>query len=173
MPLLLARILRVPYAVVGQTIGPLRKLQSFYRWIFNGAQSVTCRDAESLARVSDLGVKSAQLTADVAFLLERGNQGGGCCLPGFERFASGRPLVGVTPSNLHNVRSTADRARIMEALVEGCREMIEHADARILIIPTVFGPGTSYDDREAARQLAAAFSAERLWSAVCRWARAN
>lgn len=162
VPLLLARATGTPYALIGQTIGPLRRLQRMYRWLFNCAKLVTCRDFESADYISRLGVntRSVHLTADVAFLLDAVDktelQDAYPDLAGPETArVPGQLVLGVTPSNLHNVRETRDRERIQRALADACNCAISQLKARVLVIPTVFGPGTKYDDRVAARELAA------------------
>jgi polysaccharide pyruvyl transferase WcaK-like protein/glycosyltransferase involved in cell wall biosynthesis len=161
VPLLLSRILGIPCVPVAQTIGPFRHARRFYRWLFSGTAAVSCRDAESVENLKVLGVAGPQihLTADAAFLLEPAPTG---ILPETYPWLEGanarKPFIGVTPSNLHNVRGASGAAGtaddcVLRSLANAAERLAELTGGTVLIIPTVFGPGDGYDDRRSATAL--------------------
>jgi colanic acid/amylovoran biosynthesis protein len=164
VPLIQARLLGVPSVMMAQTIGPFHHGRVFYRGLFRGVNAILCRDAESIRALADLDVAehagkggpAIKLTADVAFLLEAATAAQlAQSVPWLEAFPGGAPLVGVTPSNLFNVRTTRSRDHVLELLAAAADRLADLVDGRILIIPTVFGPGASYDDRRAGERLLA------------------
>lgn len=156
VPLLLARLLGVPSVVMAQSIGPFTRAKTFYRRLFSAARMVLCRDEESLVYLKRLGVESKLcLTADLAFLLPPAPQQKlQAALPWLEEFAGKDALIGVTPSNLYNVRNERVRRTLFETLAVGATRLARSSGGKILVIPTVFGPGEQYDDRLAAARLA-------------------
>ena len=161
MPLLYARLMGVPYCLLGQTIGPFGRLAPWLRYILRNAALITARDAETydyLARWN-LGVP-LHLTADLAFLLEPAPvEDATNYLRQKGPYDAARPLVGVTPSNLYNIQAIdrphagAAPETVDRAIAGACTRLAAHAGVQIVVIPHVFGPGAEYDDRRAARRL--------------------
>lgn len=63
---------RVPTAVIGQGIGPIRRpwVRALTRWTFNRTHAISLRDAESVQTLSALGVtRPVHLGADLAVLM--------------------------------------------------------------------------------------------------------
>ena len=158
IPVLLARLLDTPCVMLGQTIGPLPNPRPYYRWLLSGVNGIAVRDGESLRELEQLGVPRGKvsLTADLAFLLPSADaEELAAACPWAEEFMAGGPVIGVTPSNLNNVRTGTGRARALDALAAAAARLAELTHGRVLVLPTVFGPGEAYDDRNAARALAA------------------
>jgi len=163
VPLLLARLLRTPFCLMAQTIGPFRRFRPWYRWILGRASFITARDEDTLRYLNGwrLSVPIEQ-TADLAFLLEAAPRDEARrYLSSFAGYDPARPLLGITPSNLHNVRAAAKGGSdpfsgCLAAVAGACRSLAAETGAQVLILPHVFGPGPNYDDRRAAGALAAA-----------------
>lgn len=67
-----ASVRRVPTAVVGQGIGPIRRpwVRALTRWTLNRTQAISLRDAESAQTLAALGViRPVHLGADLAVLM--------------------------------------------------------------------------------------------------------
>lgn len=157
VPMLLARILGRPFCLMGQTIGPFRRVGGWVRWIANRAVFVTARDQETMDYLARWKLKTlVEPVADLAFLLEPAPRE-----ESIERLRSlgdydpDRPLIGITPSNLHNVRTVeaGGSQPHLKLIADGVGPLLNEINAQALIIPHVFGPGEAYDDRIAARQL--------------------
>lgn len=162
VPLLLAFLLRTPFCLMGQTIGPFRRFRRWFRWIIGRAVFITARDEETFHYLAGWRMACPlEVTADLAFLLEP------TPLAEARRYLArmgdydpSRPLVGITPSNLHNVKgarqlgSQSSSRADLRAIATACRALERDTRAQILIIPHVFGPGENYDDRRAADALA-------------------
>jgi polysaccharide pyruvyl transferase WcaK-like protein len=73
-PLLLARREGVPYALVGEGIGPFanRWAKEFHRWLFEGAALIAVREELSRERLREIGVPGARIKTmlDNAFWVE-------------------------------------------------------------------------------------------------------
>ncbi|MCX8038814.1 MAG: polysaccharide pyruvyl transferase family protein, partial [Candidatus Sumerlaeia bacterium] len=158
IPLLLARLMNRPFCLLGQTIGPFGGLlRTWLRWVFRRAAFLTVRDAESLDHLRGWYLPCpVELTADVAFLLEPDStRTAGQILSSLAGYDRTKPLLGVTPSNLHNVVGAGDAEGVLRALAEGCATAASRLGVQLLLVPHVFGPGTVYDDRRAAETVAA------------------
>jgi len=155
IPLLLAHLMRTPFCLMAQTIGPFRHFRPWYRWVFSCAAFVTARDAETFHYLSLWNLPCRlEKTADIAFLLEPAPVAEAKnYLRSLGGFDPSRPTVGVTPSNLHNVK-TASPQNYLQAVAFACKELARQTGAQPLIIPHVFGPGENYDDRRSAEALA-------------------
>ena len=163
VPLLLAYLMKTPFCLMAQTIGPFGLLRPWFRWVFRRAAFITARDEETFRYLADWNLPCpVEQTADLAFLLEpvaadEAKQ----CLRSLGHFDAARPLIGVTPSTLYNVQ-TEQRENGHFAMQEyaphvaaACQTLAREVAAQILIVPHVFGPGERYDDRRAAESLAA------------------
>jgi len=167
IPLLLAHLLRVPFCLMAQTIGPFHRFRPWFRWILSRAAFITARDADTFRYLSAWNLPCpVELTADVAFLLEPGSQTAATAyLRSLGDFDPSRPTLGITPSNLYNVKSPKNgsrRARLQDclsAVSSVCASFSRNVGAQVLVIPHVFGPGEVYDDRGSAEILAAAITA--------------
>lgn len=163
VPLLLARLVGTPFCLLGQTIGPFGRLAPWFRRMLRGAVLITARDEETMRYLSTWNLTCpVELTADLAFLLEPATaRDAAHHLTRAGAYEASRPLLGVTPSNLHNIRGIRDAPGrtapegIHETIAHACRALAERTGAQIAVIPHVFGPGPDYDDRHAAEKLAA------------------
>jgi polysaccharide pyruvyl transferase WcaK-like protein len=163
LPLLLAHLLRTPFCLMAQTIGPFRRFRPWFHWVFRRATFITARDDATFQYLSGRHLPCpVEYTADLAFLLEPASRDGAeQYLHSFDNYDSARPLIGITPSNLHNVKLAARASsagacqEYLSALAPSVAAIAEDAGAQILIVPHVFGPGAVYDDRRAAESLAA------------------
>ncbi|KPL12075.1 hypothetical protein AMJ85_02080 [candidate division BRC1 bacterium SM23_51] len=164
VPLLLAHLLRTPFCLMAQTIGPFSRFEFRFRWILKRAAFITVRDDETLRYLSGWRLACPlEMTADLSFLLEPIPRAEARhLLEALGGYDPSRPLVGITPSNLHNVRSArwygdaalSSRADL-QAIAAACHALQREVGAQVLVIPHVFGPGENYDDRRAANALAA------------------
>lgn len=172
VPLLLACLLRTRFCLMAQTIGSFHRFRPWFRWIFSRAAFITARDDETFRYLSDWNLPcSLERTADLAFLLEPGSlDEARRYLRSLEDFDPSCPILGITPSNLYNVRSveaqhatpanSKERASAntslayLESVASACQALARETQAQILVIPHVFGPGEDYDDRRAAAALA-------------------
>jgi len=163
VPLLLAHLLRAPFCLMAQTIGPFRRFRPWYHWVLSRAAFIAARDKETFDYLSAWKLPCpVEQTADLAFLLEPAPADyARRHIQSLGPFDPSRPLIGVTPSNLYNVRSAETPGaspdssfRYLDALAAACRTLARDAQAQILIVPHVFGPGECYDDRRSAAALA-------------------
>jgi polysaccharide pyruvyl transferase WcaK-like protein len=162
VPLLLARLLRTPFCLMAQTIGPFSRFRPWYRWIVGRATFITARDEETFRYLSGWGLSRAvEQTADLAFLLAPAPRDEARrYLQSLAAYNPAQLLLGITPSNLHNVRAAEKGASdpfsgYLSAVAGACRSLAVETGAQVLILPHVFGPGQNYDDRRAAAALAA------------------
>jgi colanic acid/amylovoran biosynthesis protein len=147
-----------PFGLLGQTIGPFRRVRPWMRWVLRRAAFIGARDRETFEYLQDWRMSlPLELTADVAFLLEPGPREAAIeYLKSLGSFDPQRPLLGLTPSNLFNVRtvdSGSAETDPLAGLAEAVAQFATGHDLQITIIPHVFGPGSEYDDRVAARRL--------------------
>jgi len=161
VPLLFAHLLGTPFCLMGQTIGPFGRMEPWFWWILAKAAFITARDDDTFRYLSGLRLPCRlEKTADVSFLLEPAAKE--VALQHLQKIGmsnSRGPLIGVTPSNLYNVKTVAGlSARCrgdawLHAVATACAVLAREVGGGVLIIPHVFGPGDKYDDRSAARHL--------------------
>lgn len=170
VPLLLACLLRVPFCLMAQTIGPFRRWRRWFRWVFSRAAFISARDDETFRYLSAWSLPCpVERTADVAFLLEPGSRADAMAyLQSLGNFDPSKPILAITPSNLYNVRAarpgtSADLAyEYLGPVASACNALAGEAGVQVLVVPHVFGPGESYDDRRAAETLAAGLHSRPL-----------
>lgn len=154
-PLVLAWLLRTPYVVCAQSIGPFDKLRPLAAFLLNRSALTTIREATTLEHLAPLGIEDPTLTADLAFMLE--------ILPD-EHWVPKVQSLGATKLGV-SVSSILEK-RYLEAtggdLVDDLADILESEpfrDLTIVAVSHVTGPAESKDDRVQARRLA-----ERLGS---------
>jgi len=161
IPLLYAALLGTPFCLLGQTIGPFGPLGRWILPIIGKAAFVTAREEESFNYLRRRNLRPpVRLTADLAFLLEpEKRKGAEQYLRKLGDFSPQKPLIGLTPSNLYNIRSVRRNVRsrspgdLFEIVAKSVRKLARKIGGGVLIIPHVFGPGDRYDDRLAADRI--------------------
>ncbi len=129
--LILMRLLKLPYAVVSQTIGPFNNpfTRLAARSVLKKAVVVTVRDRTSLSYLQTLGLKHVHIAPDIGFLSGRAQP----------RRARARawagPIVGINISPIV-CRSDFD-VRLFSALID---QIVESLNCFIILLPHVTGP---------------------------------
>jgi coenzyme F420-reducing hydrogenase beta subunit len=178
--LLLAVILRKPYAICSQTIGPFhtRLTRWLARFLIDRAEAVTMRGTLSWAHLKhEVGVKNKiHPVTDLAFLLDAPDvrhlrqcreQGGA---------RSNRPVIGINPSRIisqwmfpgeHSASAKEDAYEELMARLVGYLVQEHH----VALIPHITGPEEGLgvvqnpDDRESIRGIMARRDAKGDWEA--------
>lgn len=163
VPLLLAATMGKPYVLMAQSIGPLRRLRPWVRWILRRAVFITARDAETLQHLRAWRLPCpTRLTADLSFLLEPASRVlAAGRIASLGPYDASRPLVGIAPSTPNEFRVLPELVHCKrfgpfdDALVAICKRLAAQINAQVLLVPFAFGPGPAYDDRHMVKHLAA------------------
>lgn len=155
VPLLRAMVLRRPYLVCAQSIGPFTLTRALARRVLRSAARITVRDAISQANVAGLGIAAARVekTADMAFLMTPASPERAAAILHEEGFQQhGRPLLGVSVSKLvarnFDARSPKPGSGSFVDSVASAIERVARAErAGVVFVPHVTGPSRSKDDR--------------------------
>jgi len=145
-PVLLARLLRTPYALLAQSIGPFTKTRLLAKNIIKNSVLVTAREDVTNRHLAALGLKSVPVTADIAFLLKP------------EPFSSPpkaeKPLrVGVSLSELARKTHKITGRDIVGDVFFALNALSEEQPLEVLGIPHVTGPTCDKDDRLILNEL--------------------
>ncbi len=161
LPLLQAQALGRPLFVCAQSVGPFRRLAPMARRIFRRARLIAVRESLSpplLAALDDDGIHPVQ-TADLAFMLQPApeeriaailTQEGVPEAPGLRLGVSVSALL-ANKTNRHVGGAGSDK---LSAFARALDHLVESLGIDVLLVPHVFGPRPSGDDRAVGEQLA-------------------
>jgi colanic acid/amylovoran biosynthesis protein len=161
LPLLQAQALGRPVLVCAQSVGPFRRLAPMARRIFRRARLIAVRESLSpplLAALDDAGIQPVQ-TADLAFMLQPApeeriaailTQEGVPEAPGLRLGVSVSALL-ANKTNRHVGGAGSDK---LSAFARALDHLVESLGIDVLLVPHVFGPRPSGDDRAVGEQLA-------------------
>jgi colanic acid/amylovoran biosynthesis protein len=167
VPLLRAMVLRRPFLLCAQSIGPFRLTRALARRVLGQAARITVRDAISQANVAGLGVAASRVekTADMAFLMAPASRERAAEILRDEGVESrGRALLGISVSRLversFDARDAqAGSSSFVETIAAAIGRVARAQRAGVVFVPHVTGPARSKDDRlisaEVKRRLAA------------------
>jgi colanic acid/amylovoran biosynthesis protein len=156
LPILFAIMLRRPFVVCAQSIGPFRWTRFLARFILNRAEFVTTRDQISLEYLRDMGIRrdTLSMTADMAFLLQPISREQAIVLLEKEGISlrEGRPLMGISLSRLvekkyGKANANAEKAGMVDLFATVLDEVADKHGVDYLFVPHVTGPAESKDDR--------------------------
>ena len=138
-PLLLARLLNTPYALLAQSIGPFVKTKWLAKRVIRNAVLVTAREKITNENLAKIGLKAVPVTADTAFLLDP------------EPFndpyqGTGKMRIGISLSELARKTHNKTGRDIVDDLVTVFFELSCLHSIEILGIPHVTGPTSDKDD---------------------------
>ena len=151
LPLLRALVLRKPYFVCAQSIGPFSLTKPIARFLLNRAAAITVRDEISLNYLKEIGIRQDRLkqTADMAFLLpaELGN-----CETSWESLGleKSRDTLGVSVSRLVVDKFDKQKGRkgsFIKLVADTVNAVAKQHDLQVLFTPHVTGPAAIKDDR--------------------------
>lgn len=157
LPLLLAIMLRRPFVICAQSIGPFTLTRALAKFILNRAAFITTRDQISFDYLQTMGIHPAlsKKTADMAFLLRPADSDEALGLLEEEGFIPDpeRPLMGVSLSRLVEAKYAknnphAAQQGMVDLFASALDEAAETYGVDILFIPHVTGPSRSKDDRK-------------------------
>ena len=166
VPLLRAMILRRPFLVCAQSIGPFSPTRALARQVLLKAARITVRDAISLANLAGLGIREPHVekTADMAFLMPPAPRERALEILRNEGIEPQEPsLLGVSVSRLvarkFDARKPKSQSGSYVATIAAAIEQVARAERlSVVFVPHVTGPGRSKDDRlisaEVKRRLA-------------------
>lgn len=145
LELLAARLMRRPYVLFTQSLGPFPRDRVLLRAIFAGAHAVLVRDSRSVEHLLDLGVRGDRIAicADAAFALA------GRPTPVSE--ASNKLRVGISVRDWPHGGSDADRAmqNYVAAVAKLVRHLTEGSGAEVTFVSTCQGAGSYWTDDSA------------------------
>jgi colanic acid/amylovoran biosynthesis protein len=155
IPILRALVLRRPYFLCAQSIGPFTITRPLARLLLQRAAEVTVRDSISRSNLAAMGLKIDRLsqTADLAFLLPAASELRANEILRTEGITpNGRPILGISISRLIERKFRARRAdsagadfiQLMKTAIE---RLARESDLRVLFVPHVTGPVPDKDDR--------------------------
>ena len=159
LPLLYAIATGREIAVCAQSIGPFNHLAPIARFALSRS-NVTVRERLSMRVFEDIGLSmdSAQVTADLAFLLETATPSRVDEILAAEGIVLTTRCLGVSVSALLTNRRNRHLKNVDGELLAIFANAIDAAARRhgleVLIISHVFGPREAADDRKVAEQLA-------------------
>lgn len=147
VPLMRAKALGRPYAIVAQSIGPFRVTRVLARWLLSGASLVTVRETETAEYlISTFPSVAFEQTADLAFLMTPAHdQPAG--------FAKG-PIVAVSVSSLVRKAMAASGIDLLDEMARALDRLAGEHGVTPVIVSHVTGPTPDKDDRILARDLA-------------------
>lgn len=161
-----AHLIKKPYGIAPQTIGPLWR--KWERWIvkqlLERAQFILLRDQRSAELLIRIGLSNKQykVIPDLAFLYDEANDIQGLQL--LEHFIGGPletrgPYLGIT---VINWSAQHPRFKSQAAYEEGVANLIriflkDHPDGRVFFFPQVCGPTPADDDRIPAQRIVTMF----------------
>lgn len=166
-PYWLARRLRRPYVVFGQSLGPFTDRLS-RRWVagvLRHAERVLVREALSLEVARDLGVPDDRLALvpDPAFALTP------CMTPAVRSIQArhGLEAGGYWVITVRQAYARAGRAAATAAFLKEMARFVERAladdpERRVAIVAHTLGPVASEDDRSPSRELRAILASDRV-----------
>lgn len=163
IPLLRALIMRRPYFVCAQSIGPFTWTRPLARLLLRRAARVTVRDSISRAYVASLGVsdEAPRQNADLAFLIRAAPPQRAAEILRNEAGIdpAGKPILGISVSQLIETKFRAARAGVdADAFVRTMQQVIGRAardhGASVIFIAHVTGPSVGKDDRVIAARVA-------------------
>jgi len=161
LPLLQAQALGRPVVICAQSVGPFRKLAPLARRIFSRAKLVTVRETLSpklLAELNNPGIMPMH-TADLAFMLQVAPAPRIDAILAAENIPPHtRPRLGVSVSallanktNRHLDTTDVDKLTVFARALD---QVADKMGVEILLVPHVFGPRPSGDDRQVGRRMA-------------------
>jgi colanic acid/amylovoran biosynthesis protein len=167
IPVLLAGILRRPYVLCAQSIGPFRFTLPIARRMLAGADCITVRDEITMnyLRTLELDGPRLELTADLAFLLQPVGADRVRHILGAEGISvDGPPLLGVSVSQLieshyrkrNPFSSALSFASVIAAVLD---RFVQDLGGRVLFVSHVTGPSRVKDDRRMAQKVQRRMSA--------------
>lgn len=145
LELLVARLLRRPYVLFTQSLGPFPHDRTLLRIIFSGASAILVRDSRSVEHLLDLGVRSDKIAicADAAFAL------------------AGRPTPVTSPRNKLRIgisvrdwphggeESAAEMRAYISAVAKLVRHLTDGSGAEVTFVSTCQGAGSYWTDDSA------------------------
>lgn len=166
IPIINALLLDRPVFVCAQSIGPFRWTGALASRVLRRVDAITVRDDISLEHLRAIGVPEEKVrrTADLAFLLEPvGPDVVSQLLVDQGIVLDDRPLLGVSLSRILEKRHDASARRrgqppFVRLLAETLDRFARTHDVQILFVPHVTGPTADKDDRQIAREVAAAMT---------------
>lgn len=166
IPLLRAVALGRPYMICAQSIGPFNYTLWLARYLLNRAIAITVRDAISRDYLLEIGIRPelVSLTADLAFMLQPADSP--AVQAEIAAIRSGEDkagTIGVSVSRLVGDkydRRVGQKGALVGAMSAAIGRLARAEDLRVLIVPHVFGPSASKDDRIISRNLRDALPAD-------------
>lgn len=162
LPLLQAQALGKPTIVCAQSIGPFNRLKGLAKRVLTHATLISVRESitPNLLAALNASTLAPVRTADLAFLLPAAPRERIDALLAAEGITrSDRPRLGVSVSALLTNRTNRHLDSIsqngLDAFAQALDEMIEKSAIEVLLVPHVFGPRPSGDDRKAGEVLSA------------------
>lgn len=160
LPLLQAQASGVPVVICAQSIGPFKFLAPLAKRILSRSRLVTVRESISLGVLQKFGCSGSRLqrTADLAFMLRPADDGRLEEIRAIEKIPTDtRPVLGVSVSallaNKANTHLDADHVDLLTVFARALDRVSKNLKVNVLIIPHVFGPRQSGDDRLAGQKL--------------------
>jgi polysaccharide pyruvyl transferase WcaK-like protein len=160
--LLACQAMRVPYAIVSQSLGPFRwRNRPLTRYCLNRARVVYVREKNTVRALTGMGVRSSllHLAPDLAFALPPASESAidriaASAFPGWATLP--RPFIGISISELiFNRLPRPDRRPALEAMLRLTLHINRTLGASIFLIPHyIVPPQLGSDDRSAADLLA-------------------
>ena len=138
-PLMTAHLLRVPYFICAQSIGPFRKLRRLAKFLLSNALKVTTREPISTLWLNGFDVRADQ-HADLAFLLT----------PTAPPKLDQDPTIGVNVSTLY---ADLYHSFTQRSIVDELAKALNRLCRPVILIPHVTGPNPSQDDRTILAEL--------------------
>ncbi|MEP2988394.1 MAG: polysaccharide pyruvyl transferase family protein [Parasphingorhabdus sp.] len=164
LPILRALVLRKPYFICAQSIGPFSLTKPIARFLLNRAAAITVRDEISLEYLKSIGIRQDHLkqTADMAFLLpaEVGN-----CATSWETLGldAEKDTLGVSVSRLvadKFDKQVGKKGAFVKLVAKTVNHIALKHDLQVLFTPHVTGPTDIKDDRIISRDVQKILAAE-------------
>lgn len=158
LPLLYAIANSRKIAVCAQSIGPFRHLAPIARFAFSRSH-VTVRERLSMKALEDIGLSMdpAQVTADLAFLLEAADADRVDEILGAEGIAPTARCLGISVSALlthrRNRHLKSGGENLLAIFASAINMVASRHNLDVLIVSHVFGPREAADDRVVAERL--------------------
>lgn len=159
IPLIYCVLLRRPFLILAQSIGPFKRLGFLFDWVLGKATYISAREEITYDYLTARGLDNVVLSADLGFLLSAEE----CDTTRVDEMRSRgyQSVIGICPSALFFKKFSSAYPR--NTLANFCsilNTIAKEEDVAYLIVPHVMTPSQKMDDAIYSREIADLLTAE-------------
>jgi len=145
IPLLIAKILKKPYYICSQTIGPFKKSKFFMKYVLKNAISISTRERTSYNHIKSMGL-NPKLTFDLGFLLK----------PKKTKLPTKKKFIAIVPARLKGNKNEKYNKKTIAHLIKAVEYIKNKYKKDIIILADV--TDKQHNDAISAWKIANHFS---------------